>query len=84
MERGEGQHGEDLLITTEDIHRITGLELECAEREHAHIRKTIGHGSDQLLLAQYCRYNDLDREEIISFLYPRRERNLKFIPKTAA
>lgn len=84
MERGIGQDGEDLLITPEDIHRITGLELECAEREHSHIRKELGHESDQLLLGQYCQYNDLDRQEIISFLYPHRERNLKFIPQQAA
>ena len=80
MERGEGINGEDLLITPKDIHLITGLTIESAEREHAYIRKTIGSGSDDLLISQYCEYSDLDREEIISFLYPHRENNLRFIP----
>ncbi len=82
MERGEGIDGEDLLITPEDIHLITGLDVESAEREHAYLRKQIGSGSDDLLISQYCELNDLDMEEIISFLYPHRERNLKFIPNS--
>ncbi|MBD3637192.1 MAG: hypothetical protein HUJ25_07575 [Crocinitomicaceae bacterium] len=82
MERGVGLNGEDLLITPKHIHLITGMDLETAEREHAYLRKQLGFGSNDLLLSQYCELNDLDREEIISFLYPRKERNLKFIPNT--
>lgn len=84
MERGEGEYGEDLLISPKHIHLITGMDLETAEREHVYLRKQLGFGSEDLLLSQYCELNDLDREEIVSFLFPRRERNLKFIPNPAS
>ncbi len=67
---------EGLLITPKDIHLITGVEIEVAEKEHTYIRKILGHQSKDLLVTQYCNYNDLDRQEIISFLYPHREKKM--------
>lgn len=66
MERGEQ------LITPEEIQLVTGLDYEGAKRDHAHVRKTIGSNSPDLLLSQYCKYYDLDVEEIQSTLYPER------------
>lgn len=73
MERGARVHRiktEEVLITANDIHLITGVNMEIAVKEHEYIRKALGYGSEDLLITQYCEFNDLDYEEILSFLHP--------------
>ncbi len=60
----------ELLITPVDIHLITGLDIEAAKKEHSYLRASLGYGSDQLLVSQYCDHHNLDTNEIIAFLYP--------------
>ena len=74
MNGAEKITGEQLLITPADIHLISGLDIEASKKEHAYIRHMLGHGSEDLMISQYCEYNDLDKQEIVSFLYPQRER----------
>ena len=70
MERGARVKTEEVLITPKDIHLITGVNMEIAVKEHEYICKALGHGSEELLITQYCEFNDLDYDEILSFLHP--------------
>ena len=73
MKRGEGLNRvtrAEALITPKDIHLITGVELEIAEKEHEYIRKALGFGSEDLLISQFCEFNDLNFKEVVAFLYP--------------
>ncbi len=67
MERGETLIG-SVLITTEEIQFINGGNIEQAIREHETVRKSLGFGSETLMVSQYCEYYDLDQDEIFDFL----------------
>ncbi|MEZ4921866.1 MAG: hypothetical protein R2780_01730 [Crocinitomicaceae bacterium] len=69
MERGEEKRGSE-LINPEEIQIITGLDEEGAERDHAYVRETIGSGSDDLMLSQYCEFYGLDTDEVYEALHP--------------
>ncbi len=69
MGRGETYNGRD-FITPHDIQLISGYDLEGAQREHQNIRKALGFNSKDLMISQYCKYYDLEVEEVIDFLYP--------------
>lgn len=56
------------LIFPKGIQLITGCDLGAAIREHKYIRKYLGTGSEDLLVSQYCKFNNLDYREIRSFL----------------
>jgi hypothetical protein len=67
MERGEILNG-SVLITIQEIQFINGGNYEQALREHETVRKSLGFGSDTLMVSQYCNYFDLDEDEIFDFL----------------
>ncbi len=67
MERGETLIG-SVLITIEEIQFINGGNIEQAIREHETVRKSLGFGSETLMVSQYCEYYDLDQDEIFDFL----------------
>lgn len=72
------------LITPEDIALITGMSTDAAIREHAYIRKQLGHCSEDLLLSQYCDSTGQDYQEIMNFLYPMHPRKLDWMESEEA
>ncbi|NOQ75633.1 MAG: hypothetical protein GQ574_26735 [Crocinitomix sp.] len=67
MERGVELIGSE-LITIEEIQMISGAGYEVAEMDHKIIRGSLGFGSEDLMVDQYCVYHNLDSEEIIEFI----------------
>jgi hypothetical protein len=55
-------------ITIEEIQRITGYDIEGADKEYGYIIKKLGTQSEFLQVSQYCKFNDLDENEVIEFL----------------
>lgn len=60
-------------ITPTEIHLIMGADIDIAIREHEHIRNHLGYHSNDLLVSQYCQFNELDHNEVIQFLNQYRE-----------
>ncbi|GAB5419157.1 MAG: hypothetical protein Crog4KO_06650 [Crocinitomicaceae bacterium] len=61
------------LISASEIRLILGYDTEAAEREHAHIRKSLGTNSPFLLIKQFCEFHSLIYKEISHFLRSIRE-----------
>lgn len=60
------------LIQPHEIQRVMGFDKGGAIRDHKHVRKSLGTGSDDLLVSQYCKFYGLDYFEVIEFLSARR------------
>ncbi len=65
-------------ITLEEIQRITGYDPEGSIREYLHIIKSLGTGSTDLMVSQYCQFNGLDENEITEFLNQFRKEETRF------
>lgn len=61
------------LISASEIRLILGCDIEAAEREHAHIRKSLKTNSPFLLIKQFCEFHALIFQEIRHFLRSIRE-----------
>jgi len=61
------------LISASEIRLIFGCDIEAAEREHAHIRKSLGTNSPFLLIKQFCEFHSMVFKEIRNFLRSIRE-----------
>jgi hypothetical protein len=58
-----------ILITARDIMLITGtMNEDTATREHRTIRDSLGKVNKRLTVQEYCRYWDLNFEDIVEFL----------------
>ena len=66
MERLKG----GLFITPKDIRLIRGCTLDKASREHLAVREALQVKKGCLTVRQYCKYNDLDLEDVINHINP--------------
>jgi type IV secretory pathway VirB4 component len=57
-----------ILISPKDIQIITGLSNNRASREHQAIRDALGKTCKRLTIKEYCDYNQLNLEEVITYL----------------
>lgn len=62
-----------IFISPKDIQTLYGYtNIRYAQKEHQAIRDALGIGSGHLTLKQFCEYNELNEEEVISYLNPYR------------
>nr|WP_294860139.1 hypothetical protein [uncultured Fluviicola sp.] len=62
-----------IYITPKDIQTLYGWQnIRSAQREHQHIRDALSIENGFLTLKQFCKYKELDEEEVISYLNPYR------------
>lgn len=60
------------LMSPKDIQVITNYNIEVCRREHRAVRDALGKKGRMLTVKEYCDYNELDYQEVISYLNPYR------------
>jgi len=61
-----------IFITPKEIELVTGLSINRARMEHLAIRDALGKTGKRLTVKEFCEYNLLDLNEVISYINPYR------------
>lgn len=64
MERLKG----GIFITAKEICVLSGQHLSNAQKEHKLIRDSLGKKGIHLTVSEYCKYHQLDLQEVIAYL----------------
>ena len=57
-----------VLITPKEIQLLTGRGYKACQKEHLAIRDALGKTGGMISIGEYCAFNQLDYDEVVSYL----------------